>query len=53
MEYWCLQKGFFKPKVTNQENRTDLKYDGEPFRGHLAHPQSFIYSIPQRHQGKN
>ena len=38
---------FFKPKVTNQQNRTDLKYHGEPFRGHLAHFQSFIYSIPR------
>ena len=37
---------FFKPKVTSQQNRTDLKYHGEPFRGHVAHSQYFIYSIP-------
>ena len=37
---------FFKPKVTNEQNRTDLKYHGEPFHHHLAHSQSFTYSIP-------
>ena len=47
MEYYLMfTERFFKPKVTNQQNRTDLKYHGEPFRGHLAHFQSFIYSIP-------
>ena len=48
MEYYLMfTERFFKPKVTNQQNRTDLKYHGEPFRGHLAHFQSFIYSIPR------
>ena len=48
MEYYLrFTERFFKPKVTNQQNRTDLKYHGEPFRGHLAHFQSFIYSIPR------
>ena len=48
MEYYLMfTEMFFKPKVTNQQNRTDLKYHGEPFRGHLAHFQSFIYSIPR------
>ena len=37
---------FFKPKVTNQQNRTELKYDGQPFCRHLAHSPSFIHSIP-------
>ena len=47
MEYYLmLTERFFKTKVTNQKNRTELKYHGEPFRGHLAHSQSFIYSIP-------
>ena len=47
MEYYLMfTEKFFKPKVTNQQNRTDLKYNGEPFRGHLAHSQSFIHSLP-------
>ena len=37
---------FFKPKVANQQNRTELKYHDEHFRSHLAHSPSFIYSIP-------
>ena len=47
MEYYLMfTERFFKPKVTNQQNRADLKYHGEPFRGHLAHSQSFIHSLP-------
>ena len=47
MEYYLLfTERFFKPKVTNRQNRTDLKYHGKPFRGHLAHSQSFIHSLP-------
>ena len=47
MEYYLiLIERFFKPKVTNQQNHTELKYHGEPFRRHLNHSQSFIYSIP-------
>ena len=47
MEYYLMfTERFFKPKVMNQQNRTDFKYRGESFCGHLAHPQSFIHSIP-------
>ena len=47
MEYYLMfTERFFKPKVTNEQNRTDLKYHGEPFHHHLAHSQSFTYSIP-------
>ena len=37
---------FFKPKLKNKQNCADLKYHGETFCGNLAHPQSFIHSIP-------
>ena len=44
--YLMFTERFFKPKVMNQQNRADLKYHGESLCGHLAHPQSFIHSIP-------
>ena len=32
MEYYLMfTERFFKLKVTNQQNRTDLKYHGEPY----------------------
>ena len=47
MEYYLMfTERYFKPKVPNQQNHTDLKYHGETFSGQLAHPQSFIHSIP-------
>ena len=46
MEYYLMfTERFFKPKVMNQQNRTNFKYHDEPIRGHLAHPQNFIHSF--------